>query len=237
MGSPIILEGVDLSFGVSLPEGLTGRESACRAHRALAGPLLAALGAATPPEGLGTMELPLDAFTGDQVFDPEFPAKNLCVRLGSAIADPDGPGNLYRAAAELCRALTSASAFVLEFPFRFAYGTKERRHVDRVTRDMEDLPLSIAFFNPGWYSLRVIETLKERGIGLCLMDFAASGPSAPRFDMATSSLVYLKLYGGATGGFEGAGRRLVSWIPRLEALAPQASKIRVLFQEFQGEGA
>jgi hypothetical protein len=255
MGDPIFMEGVDLAFGVSLPEGLSGRESVCRAHRALGESLLAALGEAAPSEGLGTAELPLSAFAGgpkaqpgDASPGPGFLAKDICVRVGSAMADPGCSMSLYRAAMAQCRSLSSISAFVLEFPFQFAYGTKERRHVDRVTRDMEGLPLSIAFFNPGWYSLRVIEALKERGIGLCLMDFVgfreASAFPPPRFDMATSSLVYLKLYGcagtcgitsaGGTVGFGDEERRLASWKPRLEALAPQAGKIRVVFQGFPG---
>jgi hypothetical protein len=252
MGDPIFLEGVDLAFGVSLPEGLSGKEAVRRAHQALGESLLAALGKAAPPAGLGTAELPLSAFGRERLADftpgqGSF-AKDLCVRVGSAMADPGCPESLYRAAAEQCRSLSSISAFVLEFPFRFAYETKERRHVDRVARDMEGLPLSIAFFNPGWYSLRVIEALKERGIGLCLMDFVgfreASAFPPPRFDMATSSLVYLKLYGcagtcgitsaGGTVGFGDEERRLASWKPRLEALAPQAGKIRVVFQGFPG---
>lgn len=255
MDSPIFLEGVDLAFGASLPEGIPAGDSDGRALRALEDSLLAALGPAAPPDGLGTVEAPLSAFAGmagartgqpGQPGQPGLglPANDLCVRLGPAMADPDCPGDLYRAAVEQCRALPSAlaavSAFILEFPFRYSYGTKERRHLDRMARDMEGLPFSIAFFNPGWYSLRVIEALKERGIGLCLTDFAAPGPQAPRFDMATSSLVYLKLYGcgGAGGaGFGDAGRRLASWRPRLEALAPQASKIRVVFQAFPGEEA
>ncbi|TXT46409.1 MAG: hypothetical protein FD137_1275, partial [Spirochaetes bacterium] len=251
MGVPISFEGVDLAFGVSLPEGLSGSESASLARRDLEAPLLAALGAAAPSAGLETVEAPLSAFARKpraqprqsgqlgQV-GPELPAKDLCVRLGPEMADPCCPGNLYRAAVEQCRALSSISAFILEFPFRYSYGTEERRHLDRVARDMEGLPFAIAFFNPGWYSLRVIEALKERSIGLCLMDFATPGPQAPRFDMATSSLVYLKFLGlGGAGGarFENAGRRLASWIPRLEALAPQAGKIRVVFQAFPGEGA
>ena len=149
------------------------------------------------------------------------------------------------------------SAFLLEFPLGFAYGTRERRHLDRLVRDLEGLPLAIAFYNPTWYSLRVIEALREKNIGLCLMDFPFSRHAAgmandtaglasvqdlpaqaaapPRFDMATSSLVYLKFHGfsparAAAGELEA---RFASWIPRLEALALQAQTLRIVFQ---GEG-
>lgn len=191
------------------------------------------------------------------------PVKDFCLRLGRPFIDPDCPAGPYRAAAAECRALydrcapaatppgapaaripaaakPGVSAFLLEFPLAFAYGTRERRHLDRLVRDLAGLPLAIAFFNPGWYSLRVIEAFREKNIGLCLMDFPSprggrgdvAGSAPPRFDMATSSLVYLKFHGfsparAAAGELKA---RLGSWIPRLEALALQAQTLRIVFQ-------
>jgi uncharacterized protein YecE (DUF72 family) len=131
------------------------------------------------------------------------------------------------------------SAFLLDFPLGFAYGAKERHHLDRLVRDLEGLPLAIALFNPAWYSQRVIEALREKNIGLCLMDFPSpggrddvAGGVPPRFDMATSSLIYLKFHGfspaaAAPGELKA---RLASWIPRLEVLALQVQTLRIVFQ-------
>jgi hypothetical protein len=159
----------------------------------------------------------------------------------AAAAAPESPAAETSTAVESLRSVgPMISAFLLDFPLGFAYGAKERRHLDRLVRDLEGLPLAIAFFNPAWYSQRVIEALREKNIGLCLMDFPSQGGVGgevaggvpPRFDMATSSLIYLKFHGfspaaAAPGELKA---RLASWIPRLEVLALQVQTLRIVFQ-------
>lgn len=268
MGRGLAFEGIDVSFGLSLPGDGGSWDSAV-------GSLKRVLGGFVPNEGFCMAELPLEAFIsgpGNEGFllrggletavRARAPVKDVCLRLGRPFIDSDCPTGSYRAAAAECRALydqyapapppgapaariavaakPEISAFLLEFPLAFAYGTRERRHLDRLVRDLAGLPLAIAFFNPGWYSLRVIEALREKNIGLCLMDFPSprdgrgdvAGSAPPQFDMATSSLVYLKFHGfspdRATPGELEA--RIASWIPRIEALALQAQTLRIVFQ-------
>jgi len=286
MGRGLAFEGIDVSFGLSLPEEGGG----WRAPGASLGwdvvakplnwgaqvaPLRLIIGDLLPDEGCCTAELPLEALNGRPGSEGAFlrggldaavragdAVRDFCLRLERPFIDPDCPSRDYRAAAAECRALydqyapapppgasaasipaaakPEISAFLLEFPLAFAYGTRERRHLDRLVRDLAGLPLAIAFFNPGWYSLRVIEALREKNIGLCLMDLPSprhgrgdvAGNAPPRFDMATSPLVYLKFYGfsparAAVGELEA---RFASWIPRLEALALQAQTLRIVFQ-------
>ncbi len=265
MGRGLAFEEIDISFGLSLPGEGAGWNAAAAPLRLIIGDLLPDEGCCTAElplngrpgsEGAflrGGLEAAVRA--GDAVRD-------FCLRLERPFIDPDCPSRDYRAAAAECRALydqyapappsgasaasipaaakPEISAFLLEFPLAFAYGTRERRHLDRLVRDLAGLPLAIAFFNPGWYSLRVIEALREKNIGLCLMDLPSprhgrgdvAGNAPPRFDMATSPLVYLKFYGfsparAAVGELEA---RFASWIPRLEALALQAQTLRIVFQ-------
>jgi len=299
MGRGLSFEGIDISFGLSLPgEGGWDAASAPPDWGARIASLRRVLGDFLPDGGFSSAELPIEALAGGsgsrdwlsrgglrEIFGAEATARDFCLRLGRPFVDPDCPAAPYRAAVTECRAVyakcaagattsyavapaagnptaggpqavsdPAISAFLLEFPLGFAYGTRERRHLDRLVRDLEGLPLAIAFYNPTWYSLRVIEALREKNIGLCLMDFplprnvagmanatgglasaqglTAQGVAPPRFDMATSSLVYLKFHGfsparAVAGELEA---RLASWIPRLEALALQAQTLRVIFQ-------
>lgn len=158
----------------------------------------------------------------------------------AAASAPESPAAEPSTAFEsLCSVGSVISAFLLDFPLGFAYGAKERRHLDRLVKDLEGLPLAIALFNPAWYSQRVIEALREKNIGLCLMDFPSpggrndvAGGVPPRFDMATSSLIYLKFHGfsPAAAAPDELKARFASWIPRLEVLALQVQKLRIVFQ-------
>ncbi len=302
MGRGLAFEGIDVSFGLSLPGKSAGRMAPAAplgwssaaalenggAHAAAldwdaaVAPFRQVLGDFLPDEGFSSAELPFEALAGVPESGGSLlrayvraepragaPVRDFCLRLGRPFIDPDCPAGAYRKAAAECRSLydqcspaapppgasaafitaaakSGISAFLLEFPLAFAYGTRERRHLDRLVRDLAGLPLAIAFFNPGWYSLRVIEALREKNIGLCLMDFPSPrdgrgdvvGSAPPRFDMATSSLAYLKFHGfspdRATPGELEA--RIASWIPRIEALALQAQTLRVVFQGVQGQG-
>jgi len=209
----------DIQFGVAFPEGYAG-PSAC--------------------PGLPTREVALAQ--GAEPF-PEGTC-DLSLRLGAAFTDPSSAGRAYDRALGACRALAAGllsngrlSALVLEFPETFLYAASERRHLDRVLRDLSGFPLVAAFPDRGWYSSRVIEALKQRDVSLCLPGFRGDGDMPSCIDLATSSLIYVKF---RTRWWKGAGL-LESWIPRLEALSAQADRLRVLFAgesvETAAEGA
>ncbi|MFA5852962.1 MAG: DUF72 domain-containing protein [Spirochaetales bacterium] len=187
--------------------------------------------------------------------------KDCCVRLGRRFTRPAAGAEEARAhAADLaeCRRLAGAaagrggaSAYLLEFSPSFAYSLETRRHLDRVLKDLSGLPLVVAFFNASWYSSRVIEGLKARGVCLCLMDAPRQLFAPPSIDVVTAPLVYVKFYGRSGEVWEsdvGEGgalsslrdynyddTELMAWLPRLEVLAAQAETVRVIFAARRGE--
>lgn len=182
-----------------------------------------------PQDGFSTVELGFDdwrpaaaAISGAGSGDP-------CVRLGRVFSVPGAAG--YAEAVERCR--LAPAVFFLEFPPAFRYSPESRRHLDRVLRDLESLPLAVLFFDPGWYSARVIEGLKERDVALCLADLPSVPGAPPSIDVVTASLAYVRFYAGGRGGLQ-------SWKPRLEALAARAGRLRIVFEperEAEARGA
>ena len=147
------------------------------------------------------------------------------------------PEAAYEAAVASCHRLAGTdrtrekagvSAFLLEFPPDLPYSAAARLHLNRVLRDLAGLPLAVAFFNAGWYSSRVIEGLKARGVALCLLDLPRQPASPPSIDVVTAPLVYVKLFGDPNLG---------SWLSRIGALAAQAGMIRVICAQADGTGA
>lgn len=203
----------------------------------------------------GTLELPLEAFLGREggaaALAAVLPASaDFCIRLGRDFVGPalagaaggggaaDGgrvPGPLegaahaeaaYLRAAAACRRAADdpalrgrVAAWLLEFPSSIPYGPAARRHLDRALRDLAGLPLAVAFYGADWYSVRVVEGLKERGAALCLLDLPRGPAGLPAIDVATAPLVYVKRWGAGSPE---------TWIPRLEALALRAERLRVL---------
>lgn len=205
---------------------------------------------ASPVPGLTTVELPFGALAPAPALARGF--SDLCLRLGEDFIGP-AEGRLeegelakgrptaadreaaYAKAVAECRRLMATpwakaaiAALLIEFPASCSYGAAARRHLDRVTKDLSGLPLAVAFYGADWYSARVIEGLKARGVALCLLDMPRKPGSPPSIDVVTSSLVYLKLNDRTD---------LSSWLPRLEALAAQAAKLRVIFALGGGNAA
>lgn len=178
---------------------------------------------------------------------------DLTVRLGRDFTVPAAGADEARvcaAALEECRRLagfaagaergagagTCPSCFLLEFPLSFAYSLETRRHLDRVLQGLSGLPLAVAFFNASWYSSRVIEGLKARGASLCLMDAPRHPAAPPSIDVVTAPLVYIKFYGrnakdplSRLSGYDYGEEELSAWLPRLDVLAAQAERLRVVF--------
>ena len=190
-------------------------------------------GGAEPPgrAGLSTAEFTPEAW---KRLGPAWEG-DLSLRLGGALVDSAAVRGDYARALSECRAAAEAlrppgrlSALLLEFPPSFSYRAAERRHLDRVLKDLEDFPLAVAFLNGEWYSSRVIEGLKARNVALCLLDLPPGDSGPPRVDIATSSLVYMRC---------SAPVAPAAWIPRLEAASSLAERVRVVFDADSPEEA
>jgi len=226
-----------------------------------------ALGEPAAQEGPAeTVEVPYEKWLARGEGDSWPESRDLCVRLGRRFARPAagmGEARAYAADVAECHRLAGAAAgraspaaYLLEFPPAFAYSLETRRHLDRVLKDLSGLPLAVAFFDASWYSSRVIEGLKARGVCLCLMDAPRRLFSPPSIDVVTAPLVYVKFYGragatfseeaeardveenntlGPSGDYEYDDAELMAWLPRLEVLAAQAETLRVIFAARRGE--
>jgi uncharacterized protein YecE (DUF72 family) len=158
---------------------------------------------------------------------------DVCLRL---VHDPAGAETAQGAAAAALRDLAERlfsrgrlAAVLVEFPPSFHYSPAARRHLDRLLKSLQGLPLAVAFFNAGWYSVRVIEELKSRGVALCLLDLPQGKDVPPAIDVVTAPLVYLRICGSLC-----LPAGLSALMSRIEALASQADRLRVILA---GEGA
>lgn len=146
----------------------------------------------------------------------------------------------FRAGVEPLRKAERLAAVLLEFPFSFHHNPEERRYLARLLGEMEGLPLVVEFRNAEWYGARVIESLRERKVGLCVIDTPRLEGLPPLSDLVTSDIAYVRFHGrNAQSWWTGdAGTRyeylysrdeLSGWIPRLESMGAQAKKTRVYF--------
>lgn len=132
------------------------------------------------------------------------------------------------------------AAVLLEFPSSFHYCTGERIYLARLLDELEGLPLVVELRNAEWYSARVLEALRERNVGLCILDAPRLPGLPPAADLVTADFAYIRFHGrNASSWWTGdAGSRyeyfynreeLSAWVPRLGALGAQARRIRIYF--------
>ena len=237
-------EPADVRFGVALPDGAAVFAASAGSAGTLELPLEAVAGRAGDAAAIAARTFAARTFAqqtfAQQTFAKALPAgADLCLRLGPDFVGPafgqagTGAGGgdasaeaAYLRAVAACRRAADdpalrgrVAACLLEFPSSIPYGPAARRHLDRALRDLAGLPLAVAFYGAGWYSVRVVEGLKERGAALCLLDLPRGPAGLPAIDVATASLVYVKLWGAGPPE---------AWMPRLEALALRAERLRVL---------
>jgi len=169
---------------------------------------------------------------------------DFAVRAGPALTrdiDPSGLASAARSFTAGVAPLAEAGrlcAVLVSFPFAFHYHDDERRYLDRVLREFSAFPLVVEFGNAEWFTARVIEGLKARGVGLCSSDLPRIEGLPPVSDLVTSDLAYVRFHGRdgeawLTGGSRRAYRysrdELAAWVPRLEAMSVEAGKVRVFF--------
>lgn len=152
---------------------------------------------------------------------------DVCLRLVQD-AEQDAAAAALRGQAERLSSRGMLAAVLVEFPPSFNYSPAARRQLDRLLKALQGLPLAVAFFNAGWYSVRVIEELKSRGVALCLLDLPQGVDAPPAIDVVTAPLVYLRICGSP-----GRPAGLSALLSRIEALASQADRLRVILA---GEG-
>jgi uncharacterized protein YecE (DUF72 family) len=131
-------------------------------------------------------------------------------------------------------------AVLFEFPFSFRYGVEERRYLERLLLEFRGLPAVVEFRNAEWYSARVFEGLRARGVGFCAVDLPRLEGLPPLTDIVTADLAYVRFHGrNAATWWAGDARsrfdygygeeELRGWIPRLEGMSAQSRRLRGFF--------
>lgn len=131
-------------------------------------------------------------------------------------------------------------AILFQFPFRFAYRPEERRYLSRLLDEFADYPRVVEFRNGDWVNARVLEGLRERGVGFCSLDLPRLEGLPPVADIATAELAYIRFHGRNTNSWwrgDARGRydwlyteeELRSWLPRIAAMAATAKRLRIYF--------
>lgn len=132
------------------------------------------------------------------------------------------------------------AAILFEFPWRFAYGVEERRYLDRLLGEFGDYTRVVEFRHRDWVNARVLEGLRERGVGFCSLDLPRLEGLPPVADIVTADTAYLRFHGrNAADWWNGDSRGrydwlysredLASWLPRIQAMAARAKKLRIYF--------
>jgi uncharacterized protein YecE (DUF72 family) len=139
------------------------------------------------------------------------------------------------------------AAVLLQFPFSFHYQVDNRRYLDRLCRDLEELPVAVEFRNAGWQRQSVISAFEERGLTLVSVD----EPDLPRLpkptEDVTAPLAYVRLHGRNAGNWwEGDSTsrydylysegELASWVDRIRRIMRKARTLVVAFNNhFRGQ--
>jgi uncharacterized protein YecE (DUF72 family) len=87
------------------------------------------------------------------------------------------------------------AALLFAFPFGFAYRPDERRYLDRLLAEFEGLPRVVEFRHRDWINARVLEGLRERGVGFCAVDLPRLEGLPPVADIVTADIAYLRFHG------------------------------------------
>ncbi|MBU0927990.1 MAG: DUF72 domain-containing protein [Spirochaetes bacterium] len=168
------------------------------------------------------------------------------VKANQALTHRIDPAGWKAAAAEFASGVAPLAeegrlcAVLVGFPFSFRYRDDERRYLDRLLKELSSFPLVVEFRNADWFSSRVIEGLKARGVGLCAVDLPRLDGLPPVSDLVTSDLAYVRFHGrngeawwtgdsGSRYEYRYSAEELSSWLPRLEAMSVEAKRLRVFF--------
>jgi uncharacterized protein YecE (DUF72 family) len=131
-------------------------------------------------------------------------------------------------------------AVLFQFPYQFGYEPENRRYLDKLLGFFKGVPAAVEFRRTDWYTGRVIEGMKERGIALAALDMPELKGLPPLMDVVTGETAYIRLHGRnreSWWGSDGAAkydylyqdRELEAWADRIERIGEQAHRILVYF--------
>jgi uncharacterized protein YecE (DUF72 family) len=151
-----------------------------------------------------------------------------------------GMAETFRQGLQPLRISNRLAAVLLQFPYSFHYTPESRRHLDRISKLLEGLPLAFEFRGAEWQRESVYTTMREREIALVCVD----EPDLPRLpkpdETVTSGLAYLRFHGrNSANWWHGDNKQrydylysdheLSDWVGRVKRIARKARLLLVAF--------
>ncbi|HZE67906.1 MAG TPA: DUF72 domain-containing protein [Pyrinomonadaceae bacterium] len=86
-------------------------------------------------------------------------------------------------------------ALLLQFPWSFKNTDEDRMYFNRLLDQFKDYPLVVEVRHASWNTPQVLESLAERGVGICNIDQPLFSKSIKPAAISTSSVGYVRLHG------------------------------------------
>jgi uncharacterized protein YecE (DUF72 family) len=152
----------------------------------------------------------------------------------------EGDAKAYREAVEPVLRAGRLEAVLFQFPPQFTYEADKRRYLDRLLASFKGVPAAVEFRTPEWYTNRVIEGMRERGVALVSLDMPELKDLPPLMDAVTAPFSYIRLHGRNGEHWHGSNeaarydylyldRELEAWADRIKRITVQADRILVYF--------
>jgi uncharacterized protein YecE (DUF72 family) len=152
----------------------------------------------------------------------------------------EGEAKTYLEAIEPLREAGRLEAVLFQFPYSFRYEDENRRYLDRLLSFFKGVPAAVEFRRADWYTGRMLEGMKTRGVSLVSLDMPILKGLPPLAETVTAKTAYIRLHGRNAGkwwGADGAARydylysedELEAWADRIERIVVQADRILVYF--------
>lgn len=132
------------------------------------------------------------------------------------------------------------AVILLQFPFSFHYNRDNREYLNKLCAQFGELPLAVEFRNRYWQRDSVYDGLKKRNIAYVNVDEPGLSGLPLAQDIVTSEVGYVRFHGRNIDNWwtgDNVSRydylysdsELGEWVPRIEAMAAQASLVLVVF--------
>ncbi len=129
---------------------------------------------------------------------------------------------------------------LLQFPFGFRYTAENRTYVHALCGRFDSLPLGLEFRNRGWQRQAVYEGMRERRITLVNVDEPGLPGLPEPTSLITADTGYVRFHGrNKENWWKGdnvtrydycySDDELREWVPRVRAMAVQATLVMVVF--------
>jgi uncharacterized protein YecE (DUF72 family) len=153
----------------------------------------------------------------------------------------EGEAKTYREGIEPLLHAGRLEAVLFQFPPKtFPYTPDNSRYLGKLLDYFKDVPKAVEFRGPDWYTAKMFDGMKKRGIPLVSLDVPELDGNPPMMDVPTARTAYIRLHGrnkeawwgsDATAKFDYLYKdsELRSWGERLERIAVQVDRILVYF--------